>query len=67
MAITHGDRLPRFIIVVQILDDVTLYSLVAIIVPLSLDLGCHLHYPIALCHRIICMSMLCIELRHRLA
>ena len=67
LAIAHGDRLHRFIIIVQSLDDVTLHSLVTISAPLTLDLGCHLHYPIALCHRIICMSMLCIELRHRLA
>ena len=58
LAITHGDRLPRFIIIVQTLDDVTLYSLVAIIVPLTSELGCHLHYPIALRHHIIAMSML---------
>ena len=67
LAITHGDHLLRFIIIVQTLDDVTLHSPVTIVAPLSLDLGCHLHYPIALCHRIFRMSMLCIELHHRLA
>ena len=31
LAIAHGDRLPRFIIIVQTLDDVTCESVVAII------------------------------------
>ena len=57
LAITHGDRLPRFIIIVQTLDDVTLYSLVTIIVPLTSELGCHLHYHIVPRHHIIAMSM----------
>ena len=58
LANAHGDRLHRFIIIVQTLDDVTLHSLVTIIVPLTPDLGCHLHYPIVLRHHIIAMSML---------
>ena len=58
LAIAHGDRLPRFIIIVQTLDDVTLQPVVTISAPLTLELGCHLHYPIALRHHIIAMSML---------
>ena len=47
VAIAQRNHLPRFIIIVQTLDDVTLQSWVAIIAPLTLNLGCHLHYPIA--------------------
>ena len=58
LAIAHGDRLPRFIIIVQTLDDVTLQPVVTISAPLTPELGCHLHYPIALRYHIIAMSML---------
>ena len=58
LANAHGDRLHRFIIIIETLDDVKLHSLVTIIVPLTPDLGCHLHYPIVLRHHIIAMSML---------
>ena len=58
VAIAHGDHLPRFIIIIQTLDDVMLQAWVAIIAPLTPNLGCHLHYPIVLRHRITSMSML---------
>ena len=58
LAIAHGDRLPRFILIVQTLDDVTLQPVVTISAPLTPELGCHLHYPIALRYHIIAMSML---------
>ena len=46
LAIAHGDRLPWFIIIVQTLDDVMLQARVAIIAPLTPNLGCHLHTPL---------------------
>ena len=58
LAIVHSDRLHRFIIIVQSLDDVTLHLLVTISAPLTLDLGCHLHYPIAPRPLVTNMSML---------
>ena len=58
LANAHGDRLHRFIIIVQTLDDVTLQPVVTISAPLTPELGCHLHYPIALRYHIIAMSML---------
>ena len=51
LAIAHGDRLPRFIIIVQTLDDVTRKSPITFMVPLTLKFGCHLHYHIVLRHR----------------
>ena len=58
LAIAQLDRLPQFIIIVQTLDDVTLQSSIAIIIPLTPKLGRHLHYPIVLHHHVANMSML---------
>ena len=58
LAISQHDRLPRFISIVQTLDDVTRKSPIAFIVPLTLDLGCHLHYPTALCPLVTSTSVL---------
>ena len=58
LEIAQRDRLPRFIIIVQRLDDVTRKSPVTFIVPLTLDLGCHLHHPIAPRPLVTTMSML---------
>ena len=41
LAIAQRDHLPQFIIIVQTLDDVTLQARVAIIAPLTPNLGCH--------------------------